>query len=140
MPQLDHIIIFPQIFWFFIFFLIFYIVVTHYFLPKFLLTLKSRKKIVELNNLQILKLLDNFEINKIELIKKLYINLNNLKFSIYFDMNHINMVFRNNKFSNPLILNKKIIEITKNIFFYCNNYSLGNLLFFPIILNLKNIK
>lgn len=52
MPQLDRIIIFPQVFWLLAIFTIFYIIVTHFFLPKFLKALKTRKKIVKANELE----------------------------------------------------------------------------------------
>nr|YP_009317642.1 ATP synthase F0 subunit 8 [Pterocladiella musciformis]AOX49094.1 ATP synthase F0 subunit 8 [Pterocladiella musciformis] len=52
MPQLDRIIIFPQIFWLFLIFTSFYIVSTHFFLPEFLKSLKSRKSVIDLNELK----------------------------------------------------------------------------------------
>nr|YP_009317596.1 ATP synthase F0 subunit 8 [Pterocladiella media]AOX49048.1 ATP synthase F0 subunit 8 [Pterocladiella media] len=53
MPQLDRIIIFPQIFWLFLIFTSFYIILTHFFLPKFLKSLKSRKSVIDLNELKV---------------------------------------------------------------------------------------
>nr|QJH88479.1 Atp8 [Pterocladia lucida] len=53
MPQLDRIIIFPQIFWLFIVFIVFYCFLTHFFLPRFLKVLKARKSIVEFNELEL---------------------------------------------------------------------------------------
>nr|YP_009317619.1 ATP synthase F0 subunit 8 [Pterocladia mexicana]AOX49071.1 ATP synthase F0 subunit 8 [Pterocladia mexicana] len=60
MPQLDRIILFPQIFWLFIVFVSFYIVLTHFFLPRFLKVLKSRKSIIDLNDSKIIKIRDQF--------------------------------------------------------------------------------
>nr|YP_009317665.1 ATP synthase F0 subunit 8 [Pterocladia robusta]AOX49117.1 ATP synthase F0 subunit 8 [Pterocladia robusta] len=60
MPQLDRIILFPQIFWLFIVFVSFYIVLTHFFLPRFLKILKSRKSIIDLNDSKIIKIRDQF--------------------------------------------------------------------------------
>ena len=53
MPQLDRIIIFPQIFWLFIVFILFYTTLTHFFLPKFLKSLKARKLVIEANEKEI---------------------------------------------------------------------------------------
>ena len=52
MPQLDRIIIFPQIFWLFLIFTLFYIVLTHFFLPKFLTSLRARRDITNYNEFQ----------------------------------------------------------------------------------------
>nr|YP_009739225.1 ATP synthase F0 subunit 8 [Palmaria decipiens]QIC19664.1 ATP synthase F0 subunit 8 [Palmaria decipiens] len=49
MPQLDRIIIFTQLFWLFFIFLVSYMVLTHFFLPLFLKSIKSRKLVVEAN-------------------------------------------------------------------------------------------
>nr|BBH10686.1 ATP synthase F0 subunit 8 [Palmaria palmata] len=49
MPQLDRIIIFTQLFWLFFIFLVSYMVLTHFFFPLFLKSIKSRKLIVEAN-------------------------------------------------------------------------------------------
>nr|YP_009114033.1 ATP synthase F0 subunit 8 [Gelidium elegans]AGW30472.1 ATP synthase F0 subunit 8 [Gelidium elegans] len=54
MPQLDRIIIFPQVFWLLVIFTVFYIVLTHFFLPRFLKALKTRKEIVKVNELEAL--------------------------------------------------------------------------------------
>ena len=56
MPQLDRIILFPQVFWLFVIFTSFYIVLTHFFLPKFLKSLKSRKCVTDLNELRVLEI------------------------------------------------------------------------------------
>nr|YP_010316743.1 ATP synthase F0 subunit 8 [Batrachospermum sp.]UNB13396.1 ATP synthase F0 subunit 8 [Batrachospermum sp.] len=50
MPQLDRIIVFTQIFWLFFVFLFLYIVLTHFFLPKFLQSFKTRNLIIEHNS------------------------------------------------------------------------------------------
>lgn len=49
MPQLDRIIIFTQLFWLFFIFLISYMILTHFFFPLFLKSIKSRKLVVESN-------------------------------------------------------------------------------------------
>lgn len=137
MPQLDRIIIFPQVFWFFIFFIFFYILITHYFLPMFLINLKFRKKILEENNIKLLNFSINFVNEKSELLKHLNQNLEKIKLSIYFDIYCLNNIFFNKKFFNSLVLDKKFILIIKDILFYCNYKFLNNLIFFSKNLNLK---
>ena len=56
MPQLDRIIVFPQIFWLIIGFITAYIMLSYYFFPKFLQSIKSRKEIINLNLKELLKL------------------------------------------------------------------------------------
>lgn len=53
MPQLDKIITFTQIFWMFLVLVFLYTVLTHFFLPIFLKSLKSRKLVVEINSMEI---------------------------------------------------------------------------------------
>nr|YP_009441362.1 ATP synthase F0 subunit 8 [Lympha mucosa]ATN23371.1 ATP synthase F0 subunit 8 [Lympha mucosa] len=68
MPQLDHIIIFTQIFWLFFSFLFLYIILTHFFLPRFLQALKSRSLVLECNSNE------NDEINSIFLLNQTVLN------------------------------------------------------------------
>nr|YP_009515585.1 ATP synthase F0 subunit 8 [Sirodotia delicatula]AVK39604.1 ATP synthase F0 subunit 8 [Sirodotia delicatula] len=49
MPQLDHAIVFTQIFWLFFTFSFLYISLTHFFLPRFLQSLKARNLILTHN-------------------------------------------------------------------------------------------
>ena len=56
MPQLDIIIIFPQIFWFFLLFISFYSLLIHFILPKLVVILKIRKLIIINNVKETLKL------------------------------------------------------------------------------------
>jgi len=58
MPQLDRIIVLPQIFWFFVVFILFYSIILHYILPQFLLILKSRKKVL-IYNMKLLRKLES---------------------------------------------------------------------------------
>nr|YP_009515540.1 ATP synthase F0 subunit 8 [Kumanoa ambigua]AVK39508.1 ATP synthase F0 subunit 8 [Kumanoa ambigua] len=52
MPQLDRTIIFTQFFWLFLVFLVFYGLLSYYFLPFFLKSIKSRFLIIEQNQLE----------------------------------------------------------------------------------------
>lgn len=65
MPQLDLIIVFPQIFWLFITFFLTYTIIIHFFLPLFIKSIKVRKCIVIENN----KLLANTQ-KKIDIKQK----------------------------------------------------------------------
>lgn len=137
MPQLDRIIIFSQVFWFFIFFIFFYILITHFFLPIFLINLKSRKKITEVNNIKIFEFSNNLTNEKFELLKNLNKDLEKLKLSIYFNISCVNNIFLDKKFFNPLVLDKKFILAIKEILFYCNSSFLKNKFFYPKNLNFK---
>jgi Plant ATP synthase F0 len=68
MPQLDHIIVFTQIFWLFSVFLFLYIVLTHFFLPKFLQSFKTRNLVIESNSSE------NNEINSSFLMNQTVLN------------------------------------------------------------------
>lgn len=48
MPQLDSLIVFPQMFWFFITFGVFYFLIIHYFSPNLLISLRLRKHVITL--------------------------------------------------------------------------------------------
>jgi Plant ATP synthase F0 len=52
MPQLDHIIIFTQVFWLLLTFIGLYVLLTYYFLPTFLKSLKSRNSVIESNSIE----------------------------------------------------------------------------------------
>ena len=68
MPQLDYIIIFPQIFWLILVFIGSYIILSHYFLPNFLKSIKTRKEIVNFN------LFNSSEIQKNRKKKQIFLN------------------------------------------------------------------
>lgn len=67
MPQLDHIIIFTQIFWLFFVFLSLYITLTHFFLPKFLQSFKTRNLVIEHNSNENSEINSSFLMNQIVL-------------------------------------------------------------------------
>nr|YP_009774170.1 ATP synthase F0 subunit 8 [Caulacanthus okamurae]QIZ74787.1 ATP synthase F0 subunit 8 [Caulacanthus okamurae] len=75
MPQLDRLIVFPQIFWLLFFFTFIYAVLTHFFLPLFIKSLKSRKLIEEMNSLEIIILTNQFEKNRSSLKQLVIENL-----------------------------------------------------------------
>lgn len=79
MPQLDFTIAFPQIFWLFINFFFIYVIFVHFFLPLFVKVLKSRKKIVELNNEVLLELQNKYAVKYQNLNLNLNKNITDIK-------------------------------------------------------------
>lgn len=67
MPQLDRSIVFTQIFWLFFVFLFLYIVLTHFFLPKFLQSFKTRNLVIEHNSNENNEITSNFLMNQVVL-------------------------------------------------------------------------
>lgn len=138
MPQLDRIIIFPQIFWFFIVLIIFYILLIHYFLPKFLSSLKSRKYLLQKNIGIVLKITNRLNSDHTNLVKNLNLNFKEIKQSIYLNSNDIQLLFLNSKFVNPIQLDEYIIKIIKQNILFCNKQIFKNIQIYPYSLNFKN--
>ncbi len=134
MPQLDYIIIFSQIFWLFIIFTMLYILLTHFFLPKFLKSLKSRKQITEINSKEVFKTMSKFKSKQTLLKQTLLNNLLLAKSSIA-----TNIIFKdlNKDFLILQQIDKKISWTIFNLTTYCNNQSLEFLPFNFKSINLK---
>nr|WCH57649.1 ATP synthase F0 subunit 8 [Hypnea wynnei] len=134
MPQLDRVIIFSQIFWLFIIFSALYIVLTHFFLPLFLKSLKLRRQIIESNNSEVLHLNERAAAKQIlikqKLLSKLLIIeeflLESYKFQKY---------FKNEQ--QIISIDEKISIATINYLLYCDSLILNNILFYPRFLNSK---
>ena len=132
MPQLDYIIIFPQIFWFCIIFTVFYWILVYFFLPKFLITLKTRL-LIQQKNIQESDILVTKLNEKQNLIQKILIkNLNNSK----------NLLFQTNSFLTILKFNNSKFDekIAKAIFWYSLYYDenvIKQIHFFPKNFNLR---
>lgn len=135
MPQLDRIIVFPQIFWFFIVFILFYSFIIHYFLPKFLISLKLRQQITENNYFTIIKNSNN----KFKFLNKIVYDLSIIKKSIYFDFKFLDKNSKNLKLVNPTKLNFKIINVIKNNSIFCNKNILNLIKLYPSNINLKKL-
>lgn len=116
MPQLDLIIIFPQIFWFFIIFISFYSVLLHYILPKFLIILKSRKLILSLNTKKIVELTNKSIDSRKEIIK--YIK----NMLTLINQNYKSPLINQN-YKSPLKIDTKLILIIKDLVLYYNKYT-----------------
>ena len=137
MPQLDFIIVFPQIFWFFLIFISFYFFVINYFLPKFLKSLKLRKYILNFNFIVYNNLLENNRNLKLNFLNKLILNLTNLKFSLYLSSSNLNFFFKKNKYLNTIKFDSYFINLLKNKVVFCNSLLLNSILLYPSNLNLK---
>nr|YP_011017746.1 ATP synthase F0 subunit 8 [Heterosiphonia pulchra]WQF69569.1 ATP synthase F0 subunit 8 [Heterosiphonia pulchra] len=137
MPQLDRIIIFPQIFWFFLILICFYAFLSHIFLPKFLKSIKLRKKIIDFNNEAFIHTENKNKEIQLLLLNKLKINLKNLENCIFFDCKQLNLSVFDKKLIKPSKLNLCIVSsIYKNMLF-CNKQVLNTINFYPSNLNLR---
>ena len=125
MPQLDKIIIFPQLFWLFFILAFFYFILSYFFLPKFLFALKSRK--IVLDNFQLLNLLSNR--NKLSQ-KRLTKLITNTK-SNFFKIESITK----KDFTNFDEVDKHFLILIENSCLYCNNALLKSIPLFPKFLN-----
>lgn len=134
MPQLDKIIIFSQIFWLFFIFTIFYIILTHFFLPLFIKSLKSRKRILESNILESAKVINQFNTNQINLQKIFLLNFNSIKILLDKDF------FLKTKEKEDFFLkeiDEKIGLVLFDSILYCDNKILESIIFNYKSLNLK---
>lgn len=137
MPQLDYIIIFPQIFWFFLILLIFYILILHFFLPKFLYSIKLRKEVILFNSNLILKFSKKNKLDSLNIINILKLNLKEIQNSVYLNNSRLNLFFSKQVRLCPSILDLKLINLVYNNILFCNNQLLNNIKIYPCILNLK---
>ena len=134
MPQLDRVIIFSQIFWLFIIFSSLYAILTHFFLPLFLKSLKSRKQIIELNSLEVSKL-NNRVFTKHALLKQKLLQhlllIESFLLKSYIFQNHFEVG------NHSILIDEKIALASINYSLYCDNFILKNILFYPKFLNSK---
>nr|YP_009515517.1 ATP synthase F0 subunit 8 [Montagnia macrospora]AVK39484.1 ATP synthase F0 subunit 8 [Montagnia macrospora] len=127
MPQLDFLIIFPQIFWMCVIFSSFYFLLTFVFLPKLILSLKLRQFILEENSRKV-----NAEVIEpsskktdshfgLELkIRSLETNFENIK-----DLLESNVLFPSRNFDS------KVTKATRFTMLFCDSLILKNIAFFP---------
>lgn len=134
MPQLDRIIITSQIFWLFVIFTTLYIILTHFFLPKFLKVIKARKQIVDINNQEVLIL--NTRLNERQILLKQLVN-RNLSLIEKVLKKKIENLNLNNLNPNAQSVDEKIAQTSIINILYCNNSLLNSIIIFPKALNLK---
>nr|YP_010199854.1 ATP synthase F0 subunit 8 [Hydropuntia urvillei]UAD89862.1 ATP synthase F0 subunit 8 [Hydropuntia urvillei] len=134
MPQLDRIIIFSQIFWLFFVFSIFYIVLIHYFLPKFIKALKLRKQIVNVNASEVVSK-TRFTLKKQKAMKKVLIK--NLGVISDLLINYFNKLVINKNNYDTLVIDQKICKVVLNTAKFCDSKLLEAIPMYPKLLNYK---
>lgn len=132
MPQLDRIIVFPQIFWLVVIFVFAYATLTHFFLPKFVKALKSRKQIVEANNTELSNLISKIE-NKQLLLKQLLLKQ---LVSIDNSLTHDLLIPVNLSKLNTHTIDSKVGFATFNASLYCDVKLFNCISFYPKFLNI----
>lgn len=131
MPQLDRIIVFSQIFWLFVIFVLTYIVLTHFFLPKFIKALKSRRQIIEANNIELSALTSKIT-NKQLLLKQLLLkNLVVVNTSLDQEFSTSNILPEHDVHK----IDTKIGVATCNASLYCDVHLFDCIFFYPKFLN-----
>nr|WCH57865.1 ATP synthase F0 subunit 8 [Caulacanthus ustulatus] len=128
MPQLDRLIVFTQIFWLFFFFALIYAVLTHFFLPLFIKSLKSRKQIEEHNLSEIINLVEEHKKKSWSL--RILVLKNLLKVENLLTQNFLSKSFAKGDVVTNSV-DSKLISATKNYVLY-NDYSLlKSVIFYP---------
>lgn len=135
MPQLDFTIVFSQIFWLFAVFFTFYTTLVHFFLPKFLMSIKSRKQIVELNVLKALATQKELTNKQNSLQKTLIISLVLIKKTL--DKSWFS-ILKSDKNPDLILVDKKISLTAFYITQYCDIESLRLISLYPRLLSLKS--
>lgn len=128
MPQLDFIIIFPQVFWLCTIFSLFYFILTFYLLPKFITSFKIRKSILEESSRRVSSEMQtlagkNYAQNHLlSFFEKLQTNYKNLDLLLKTDFS-----------SSSSILDKKIVNATRLTILFCDPLVIKSIPFFPKI-------
>nr|YP_010199779.1 ATP synthase F0 subunit 8 [Gracilaria multipartita]UAD89737.1 ATP synthase F0 subunit 8 [Gracilaria multipartita] len=128
MPQLDRIIVFSQIFWLVLIFSIFYAILTHYFLPKFLKSLKIRKQVIDLNTKKILKKTEE-TLNKQKLLIKILVK--NLETTSSLLVCYFGQLVKGNKRVDTLMIDQKISFVILNTIKFCDLKLLNSIFVYP---------
>ena len=118
MPQLDRVIIFTQIFWLFVIFSGSYIILTHFFFPLFLKTLKSRNLIIQANFTEAEEIQKGFLQNQLALNQVLSEGLSTIKFFYSKDFLLNTSV---NKTVDTATIDSKLVSVILNIMLYCDS-------------------
>nr|YP_010620023.1 ATP synthase F0 subunit 8 [Symphyocladiella dendroidea]WAX04036.1 ATP synthase F0 subunit 8 [Symphyocladiella dendroidea] len=140
MPQLDFLIILPQIFWLIICFSLFYFFLTYYFLPRFLKTIKARINFIKNNQILEIQVFNAITEKQKKTFKNLNKTLSNIRSLLFIKLFTLKFNFTNQPFKNNyLILNKKILIASTHSLFFCNSILLNSLEFYPLFLNKKKL-
>nr|YP_010199654.1 ATP synthase F0 subunit 8 [Crassiphycus corneus]UAD89562.1 ATP synthase F0 subunit 8 [Crassiphycus corneus] len=135
MPQLDRIIVFSQIFWLFLIFSIFYAVLTHYFLPKFLKSLKIRKQVVDSNTKEVLAKTEKTLIKQSSLKKIL---IRDLEITSNLLTRYFGQLIKDKKKIDTLVIDQKIGFVILNTVKFCDLKLLNSIFVYPKSLKFKN--
>lgn len=119
MPQLDLIIVFPQIFWLLLIFFLTYTIFTHFFLPLFVKSLKARKRIV-LKNVELLTYTQkNLDLKKTQLNTLLNQNFDLIKSLLETELFNL---FNKELIFDLSALDTKVVKVLyHNILYYDTN-------------------
>uniref|UniRef100_A0A4D6BLB9 ATP synthase F0 subunit 8 n=1 Tax=Balbiania investiens TaxID=111861 RepID=A0A4D6BLB9_9FLOR len=131
MPQLDHIIIFTQVFWLLLTFIVIYILLTYFFLPTFLKSLKSRSSIIESNLAENVNMQTKFASNQILIDQLLIQGLSNIKVILT-----IEFLLNNDKNSEQYklhFIDKQMTNAIFNTMLYCDSQVLEYIPLIPKI-------
>lgn len=138
MPQLDNLIILPQIFWLIVFFGLFYFILTYYFLPLFLKTINARKYFLENNKINESKLISEVFNKRKLILKDLNLNFNRIRSVLFLKVFNIKLDFQKNSFNLKFSkLNNKLLIALNNSVLHCNFFILNTIEFYPKMLNKK---
>ena len=108
MPQLDFIIVFPQIFWLLVVFFSSYVILVHFFLPLFVKSLKVRRLII-LENTKLLSLTqEKFYLKQNNLVLLLNKNFYLIKFMLE---SEVSTLFLQKAETDLNFLDSKIVEV-----------------------------
>nr|YP_009511834.1 ATP synthase F0 subunit 8 [Gracilaria ferox]AXI97711.1 ATP synthase F0 subunit 8 [Gracilaria ferox]UAD89662.1 ATP synthase F0 subunit 8 [Gracilaria ferox] len=135
MPQLDRIIVLSQIFWLVLIFSIFYAILTHYFLPKFLKSLKIRKQVIDINTKEILKKTER-TLNKQGLLIKILVK--NLEITSDLLVSYFGQLIKDKKGVDTLIIDQKISFVILNTIKFCDFKLLNSIFVYPKSLKFKD--
>lgn len=118
MPQLDRVIIFTQIFWLFVIFSGSYVILTHFFFPLFLKTLKSRNLIIQANFIEAEEIQKKFLQNQSILNQTLSEGLSTIKF---FYSKDFLLSKEADKVVDTSVIDSKLVSVILNTMLYCDN-------------------
>lgn len=99
-----------------------------------IISLKSRKKLIQLHNLKTKNISINFNNIQSSFFKDLNLNLQNLQNSFFFDLPYIQTFLNQKMFNN---FDKKLVISIFNNILYCNKHVLELIKVYPLNLNLK---
>lgn len=138
MPQLDFIIVLPQVFWLLVIFISFYFILTYIFLPMFLRTISARNKFIKQNYLAEAMHVEEIISQRQVLIKKTNLTFFLLHKNLFNNLLNLHFLFFKIPFKqNYLEVNKKIFSSLKKSFYFCNSIILNSFIFYPAFLNKK---